>query len=385
MKSKHFLLLVVCLILAGQFAFAAEKTIGETGNDTIDVTLFYGEECPHCHDAIAFLEELREENPVISIAKYEVWHSRENYELFKETVKKFGFDPGITGVPLIIIEGVVIEGFYPNKIRTAIESCVVNIEDTGACEKDDPTVLENTIFGKIDLKEMSLPMIALVLGVIDGINPCATWVLVFLIAVLLETKDKKKMWIIVGSFISASFIIYFFILNTWLVAHEFMQVLPSMTLIVGIVSIVIGAMHLKEYFSKKEAVCKVTNEGMRQKILNKLNGYIQKSITPATILGIFLIAFLVNMFEFVCSLGIPAIFTKILTLAELSFWEYQSYILLYDLAFMLDDIVLFGGAAITLQILDISKYEKIIGIFGGIVLVLLGIYLVVSTIIPGLM
>lgn len=379
MKPKNLFLLGLFLLLVAVLASAADKSIDTLSDGNINITIFYGRECPYCHKTLQLLDELAKENPAIQIEKIETWHSMENYALFRETVKRYGYDPDRTGVPFTIIDGHTIEGFYPEKIRSAIDACFVQMDENEFCVADTnkPSTVSHFLFGTIDLKELSLPMLTIVLGIADGFNPCAMWVLVYLISILIATKDRKKIWLIVGTFVFASAVLYFIFLTAWLNLFLFIGFLPIVQIAVGVMAIATGIWHLKSHLSEKEAVCKVTDESGRRKIMEKINELTKKSIVPATLLGIVLLAFTVNLIEFVCSAGIPAVFTKTLTMSKLSVIEYYGYILLYDFFFMLDDILIFGGAALTLQFVDVTeKYVRYAGTIGGILLLILGILLI---------
>jgi hypothetical protein len=54
-----------------------------------------------------------------------------------------------------------------------------------------------------------------------------------------------------------------------------------------------------------------------------------------------LLAAAVNLVELMCSAGLPAIFTRVLTMSSLSSWSYYLYLLWYIIIFMLDDMVVF--------------------------------------------
>ena len=220
-------------------------------------------------------------------------------------------------------------------------------------------------------------MIAVILGLVDGFNPCAMWVLVYLISILLATRNKKRIWLIVGTFVFASGFLYFLFMTAWLNLFLFISFVGFVQTAVGIMAIAVGAYHLKEFFTKNGPVCKVTNSKTKKKIMGRINAIAGRAVVPATFLGIVVLAFTVNLFEFFCSAGIPAVFTKILAMSKLSAIQHYLYILLYDFFYMLDDIIVFGTAALALQMVDISgRYVKIASAIGGVVLVLLGIALI---------
>ncbi|MEM0360514.1 MAG: glutaredoxin family protein [Candidatus Diapherotrites archaeon] len=370
-----FLLFALCVASAANMVIAPSVAL-EDGN--INVVIFYGRECPHCHKALTLLEELAVKNPAIKIEKIETWHSPENYQLFRETLQKYGYDPNRPGVPFIIIEDQIIEGYNPEKIRAAIVACGLSLDQNQQCVDENlPQTVNLLFFGPIDIRGFSLPMLSIVLGLADGFNPCAMWVLIYLISLMVVTDDKKKILLLAGTFVFASGVLYFLFLTAWLNLFLFIGFLTPVQIAVGIVALITGAMHLKTHLSKKEAKCEVTTDKQKRKIIDRINAMSKQAIVPATFLGIVFLAFTVNLIEFVCSAGIPAVFTKILAAKNLSMIEYYFYILLYDLAFMFDDLIIFGGAALTLQYTDFShKYARIGGIIGGILLIVLGIILI---------
>jgi cadmium resistance protein CadD (predicted permease) len=83
----------------------------------------------------------------------------------------------------------------------------------------------------------------------------------------------------------------------------------------------------------------------------------------------------VNAVEFVCSAAIPAVFTQVLSLADLSTLQYYSYILLYVFFFMLDDLVIFATAAFALTSRTGDKYAKYSRPVGASILIVLGFLL----------
>jgi len=380
MPGSRFIVIALLLFLVFGFVSAVDTSLTEIQhNESIDVTIYYGRECPHCHTTIEFIEKLQKENPLIEINKFEVYHDQDNQKIYSEAVKSFGYDPNVLIVPFTIIGEKHIIGERLEEIEQAINECAVTNQEEETCPAGEevPATIDHILFGKIDISQMSLPMLTFILGIADGFNPCAMWVLVYLIAMLIETKDKKKIWLIVGTFVFASAVLYFIFLTAWLNLFLFLGFLSWIQVIVGLIAIATGIFHIREHLKPGAATCAVTDDSGKKSIMDKIKKLTEGAIVPATIVGLILLAFTVNLIEFVCSAGIPAVFTKILTLSDLSTLEYYGYILLYDFFFMLDDIIIFGGAALALNYVDINgKYVKFAGLFGGIVLLLLGIILI---------
>jgi len=376
--KKYLLLAFLCFWIAS-FALAGDNTFS-TGshNGKVNITIFYSKTCAYCHRTLLLLDDLSAQNPSLKVEKVEVYSSRENTQRWVNAWRAYGYDPNYISVPLTVIDGTPIVGYDPEKIRSLIETCILTHDENKPCSHDTNTnAIHHFFFGEINIRGMSLPVLAAVLGLADGFNPCAMVVLVYLIALIIETKDKKKMWLIVGTFVFASASLYLLFLTAWLHVLLNIGTQPLIQLIIGIVAIAAGIFSLKNHLRQKEATCKVTSKGTKEKILNKFNSLLKNPTTPLTILWIVFLAFAVNAIEFICSAFIPLVFTEKLAISNISMIERYGYILLYDFFYMLDDIVLFAGAALTLSFVDVTdKYARIAGIAGGLLMLLLGVMLV---------
>jgi hypothetical protein len=252
-------------------------------------------------------------------------------------------------------------------VLVLIGLAVFFIEQNGSCDVCKPQKLP------IDVSKYSLPVLAIILGLIDGFNPCAMWVLVFLIGLILGLKEKKKLWILVGSFVFASGVLYFLFMTAWLNVFFLIGYVRPVLLAVGLFGIYVGISNLRE-FAKGEITCPLPSK-RKLKLASELEKLVLSPLTWLTLGGIVILAFVVNAVEFACSSFIPVIFTQTLALHNLHSWAYYAYILLYDLFFMLDDLIIFSLAAFA-ALQAGPKYEKWARLIGGIVLLILGIMLV---------
>jgi hypothetical protein len=215
------------------------------------------------------------------------------------------------------------------------------------------------------------------LGIVDGFNPCAMWVLVYLIALLMGFGDRKRMILVVAVFVLASGILYFLFMTAWLNVFLFLSYFRPVTIMVGLAALGGGILSVKDYIETKGApVCKVTDVEGRKRITGDMKRLLSAPLTWATMLGIIILAFTVNSIEFLCSFALPAVFAQVLALSDLSFWEHYGYILLYDIFFMLDDMIIFGLAAWTVSGVSGETYSKYCKVIGGLVLLVLGLMLI---------
>lgn len=239
--------------------------------------------------------------------------------------------------------------------------------------------IEDYIIEQSGIKESSLIAFAFVIGLVDGFNPCAMWVLIYLITLVSQLNDRKKMWGIVGTFLLASGVVYFIILTLWLNGWDYLSYLVGAGWILtaaGVFALGTGIYFLYElYKSGGELVCKVGSIKQRKKTKTKIQTIINSPLTFATIIGIIALAFAINISEFVCSIGLPALFTQVISASNLTF-AYEYFLLgIYTFAFMLDDLIVFYFALKAVETPAFEKYSGLSKLIGGILMILLGIIL----------
>lgn len=393
-KRLFFFLLVIPVLL---FFFISPV---QAAGQPVDIYLFYGEGCPHCAEEEKFLqfEAQNKYGDKIKIHRFEVWYNIKNANLLTALAKKYNLRA--SGVPVTLVGEEAFVGFgrgYTDiKIDQAINNCLesgacvdpitklnppADNEDKSAKEKENKEVfkLDYPLIRNIDLNALSLPLLTIVLAAVDGFNPCAMWVLIFLISLLLGMENKKRMWLIGFTFIAASAATYFLFLAAWLNLFLFVGYIQLVRIAVGVIAIVAGVIHLKDYFTFKEGVCKVTDGEKRQKLFDRLKKILRSRYLLFTLAGVIILAFVVNLIELVCSIGLPAIYTNILSLNDLAAWQYYGYLLLYVFIFMLDDMLIFIIAMLTLRVAGLTgKYTKYSNLIGGLIILIVGILLILK-------
>ncbi len=254
------------------------------------------------------------------------------------------------------------------------------------CDEGDSAnsqfVFELPFLGVVDLRSFSLFSLSVILGVIDGFNPCAMWVLITFLVLLSQAGSKKKMIFLATVFMLAEAIMYNLILNVWYKTWDFVALDGLVTPLVGLLAIGGGIFFIWRWYKNKDAklVCDISDLDTQSKTINKFKQIIESPITVTSIFAILVIAFSVNIIEFACSIGIPQAYTKILELNGLVFIERQWYILVYTLGYMFDDLVVFGLAIWGFSRLEAhgGKYAQLSLIVGGILMLILGSILVLN-------
>jgi thiol-disulfide isomerase/thioredoxin len=372
--------LIISLIILG-------IVIGVTGQGTAgtgDINFFYLPGCPHCDAQKPFNEKLAEKYPGIRIVEHDA-ATPQGSALLSDMLAQLGVEkePEFPITIIIISENeVFISGWVSGgweseettgrEIEKALEQCLTgNCPPPAGEEPGDGIVLP--IIGKFIPADYSLPALAVILGLVDGFNPCALWVLVYLISLVMTLRDRRRIWLIVGSFVLASGVLYFLFMTAWLNVFLFIGYVRPVTVVIGLVALGGGILQIRDFIKTKgEIVCEVTSEESRGKTMARMQRIVSSPITLGTIVGIIALAFVVNAIEFVCSAAVPAVFTQVLALASLTTFQYYGYILLYVFFFMLNNLVIFGAAAFALTSNLGVRYAKYARPIGAAILIILG-------------
>ncbi len=373
--------LVFALILVGiVLSFQEYRGQKQDGLQEKQVTFFFHPQCPHCRRQKEFNPYLLAKYPEVSWKTFDT-SIPENARLFASFVAQSDRSPTDAVVPMTFIGPYVIAGFHsPETTGVRIEKAIL------AYLKDDPDLypedersggfrqtLELPLLGEIRLADYSFLSLAMIIGLVDGFNPCAMWVLVYLISLIMSLQDRQKIWILVGAFVASSGILYFLFMTAWLNVFLFLGYLRSLTLIIGLLALGAGIMNIREYLlSRGELVCKIGDAGSRRKTLGRVDRIVAAPLAFVSVFSIIGLAFVVNSIEFACSAALPAIFTHALSLKHLPLLQYYGYILVYDLFFMLDDLIIFSLAVLALDTSVGNRYARHCRIVGGVVLVVLG-------------
>ena len=345
--------------------------------DKPELHFFWAIGCPHCAEEEAFLDQMEEKyDDQLDIERYEVSRDLDNAKLMKQMGQELDID--VQGVPFTVVGDQHFIGYLNDATTGAkIEQAILSLIGEDSQEQTSSDKISLPVFGEIDLKSVSLPIITIMIGVLDGFNPCAMWALLFLISLLLGMKDRKRMWILGTTFIVASALVYFIFMAAWLNLILFLGFIIWVRVVIALIAMAGGGWNIRNYIKKrKEDGCEVVDTEKRKKVFDKLKNLTQQNKFWLALAGIVALAFAVNLVELICSAGLPAVYTQVLILNNLPTWQYYGYILLYVFFFMIDDLFVFFVAMITLKMTGIStKYSKWSSLIGGAIMVIIGLLL----------
>ena len=384
---------IVCVIVVLGMA-PKPKVPQELHSDDLEVFVRKG--CPHCEAAKQFLKQLQSENPHIRIQIRDLEEDHGALARLNHLASKLGVEH--IGVPTFYTQGELVIGYTSEEITGQILRNLLarpppqSNQDfpDGACalEKGEPCVspvipkpaetsgLTLPFVGPLSLPDLGLPLFTVLLGLLDGFNPCAMWVLLFLLSLLATLRDRKKMFLLAGTFVLVSGLVYFAFMAAWLNVFLVIGYSRMTQLLLGGIAMIIGAINVKEFFAFRQGVSLSIPESTKPGLYTRIRQILQAENMMGALFGIIVLAMLVNLIELVCTAGFPAIYTEMLSNQNFEWWRYYSYLGLYNLAYMADDAIMVTIAVITLSHRKLQEREgRCLKLLSGIVMVILGITL----------
>jgi glutaredoxin len=382
------------LLLCGGLA-AGVHAAGSADAATIEA--FVREGCPHCAKAEEFLARLQQEQPSLTIVVRDVQKDPSALERLKELARTQG--AGAARVPAVYVGGQLIIGYSEEAstdklIRSALAGRAASAAaaDAGTCEAEDslacpqagangvapPESFEVSLFGRtLTLDDVGLPAFTLAMGLLDGFNPCSMWVLLLMISLLAPMNNRRRMLAIAGTFVLIQGIAYFLFMAAWLNLFLVIGLSRASQLIIAAIAIVAGLINVKDFLALNIGVSLSIPEKAKPGIYSRMRAILHAESLGAAIVGAIILAILVQIVEFLCTSGFPALFTRILTLRELEPAAYYGYLLLYIAAYMLDDVVILTIGVVMLSRHRLQEREgRVLKLVSGLVMIGLGVYLI---------
>jgi glutaredoxin len=404
--GRAALLAALTLFVSGAYAQAtqgvATKDASARSAASVQIEAFVREGCPHCAKAEEFLARLGKERPGLQIVIRDVQKEPAALERLKELAS--AQRGAVARVPAVYVGGQLIVGYSESAhtdrlILAALggsgtagaapphEAGTCDAEESLACPKtggvatevaapaeQEPFQLE--LFGRtLTLDDVGLPAFTFAMGLLDGFNPCSMWVLLLMISLLAPLNDRRRMLAIAGTFVLIQGIAYFLFMAAWLNLFLLIGLSRASQLIIA--AIVAGLINVKDFMAFKVGISLSIPEKAKPGIYSRMRSILHAESLRAAIIGAIVLAILVQIVEFLCTSGFPALFTRILTLKELDTASYYGYLLLYIAAYMIDDIIVLGIGVTLLSRHRLQEREgRVLKLISGLVMIGLGLYLI---------
>lgn len=469
--------LLKCLLAAAMLLAICGWAIPQTASaaDHPILYLFWGDGCPHCHDEKEFLKDFPQKYPEVEMRWFEIWNHKE-FALLAEAMRQ-QYKITAASVPITLIGRWSLVGYSDaeksgREIEAQVVDCIKNgcvdalatlgprqavwlVQEQAAkraplgwelfpatiAPRKDMTFNvalpaphttpapsssanapeENTadvpLFGKISADKLGMPLFTLVIAGLDGFNPCAMWVLSFLLTLVIHAHSRKKILLIGSIFVIASGVIYFIFMVGWLNLYQ-ISILKRygnyLRIAVALIAIVMGAINCKDFFFFKRGISLTIPESAMPNLFKKMRKIVNAPTLSAmndskfmlalrltaqqhNLIGLFVLSLLklfqispligstivlavtANLIEFGCTLGLPAIFTNILAQQKFSAFQQYFYLTVYNVIYVVPLAAIVGVFAWKMGGRKLTEKEgRILKLVGGLLMLTLGMILLIK-------
>lgn len=403
----RYMLLAVLLLTVPFFTLCAETpdraaaaapqwlvTEGEgNGAARVPLYVFWSSSCPHCREALPFLEQLRNQEPWIDVLDYEITSSRENVERYVNMASGLGEEA--RSVPAFFVCGQMLTGFdsaegMGERILGLARFCrqMAGAGDQGQSREPGtlsappagpPGRIDVPLFGTLEAGSLSLPLFTLVIAGMDAFNPCAFFVLLFLLSLMVHARSRRRMLLIGGIFVLFSGLVYFLFMAAWLNLFLVVGGAPVVTAAAGATALIIGVLNVKDFFWLRQGPTLAIPESAKPGLFRRMRGLVTADNLGAMLLGTVALALAANSYELLCTAGFPMVFTRVLTLNGLSEPIYYAYLGLYNLIYILPLLAIVLVFTFTLGARKLGEQQgRVLKLLSGLMMLGLGLVMLAA-------
>lgn len=319
--------------------FAVWLLGGPLRANAAQIEVFTREGCPRCTVAKEFLAGLEAKRPGIVVVEHDVARDPQALARLRELARERRI--GALSVPTFVVGDEVVVGFE-------------SAETTGiallrALDRERPPPLVVPLFGALDVERIGLPIFTIALGLVDGFNPCAMWVLLFILSLLVNLHDRARMALIGATFVVVSGVVYFAFMAAWLQMFLLVGVGRAVQVALGAVAVLVGLVNVKDFVAYGRGFSLSIPQAVKPTLYAQARRILSAENLAGALAATVVLALLVNIVELLCTAGLPAVYTHVLARHELSSWQHYAYLGLYNAAYVFDDGVMVAIAVVTLS------------------------------------
>jgi glutaredoxin len=407
MRIRRWLLVIILLLSLGSLSLltaparAAEfdpslwVTTNTEGEPRVRLQVFWSRTCPHCRSALAFIETLRQHEPWIEIQTFELTQDRTNLQRYVEQARTLGEEA--QAVPAFFVCGRMLTGFdnaegmgaqllgLAHFCRRLGPSPVAGSGQGGSTFSAEAATLENAtaidlpLLGRVDANQLSLPALTLVLASLDAFNPCAFFVLLFLLSLMVHARGRGRMLLVGVTFVVFSGLVYFLFMAAWLNLFLVVGGAAVVTTVAGLIALLIGGLNIKDYFLFKQGPTLSIPDQAKPGLFARMRGLIAADRLGTLLLGTATLALAANSYELLCTAGFPMVFTRTLTLQQLPASTYYGYLALYNLIYVLPLLAIVLAFTFTLGARKLSERQgRVLKLLSGVMMLSLGLVMLLA-------
>lgn len=347
-----------------------------------DIEVFVQAGCPHCARARQYLARLQAERPTLRLAFHDVASDHEALA----RLRALAAARGITrlGVPAFLIRGVLLIGFDETTTGPRIAELVAAAAPSPASPTSPAPAaapvdaVEAPLVGRLSASELGLPLFTLAVGLLDGFNPCAMWALLYILSLLVNLRSRRRMLLVGGTFVLVAGVLYYAFMAAWLEAFLLIGFSRPIQLALGTLAVGIGVLNAKDFIAFGRGPSLAIPESAKRSLYPRMRRVLTAENLAGALAAVAVLSAMVNLVELLCTAGLPAVYTQVLSSQELSRAGYHLYLGLYTAAYVFDDGLMLGVATITLSRHKLQERGgRWLKLLSGLVMLALGLTLIV--------
>jgi len=358
---------------------------GEDGRPEVHLYFFWSLACPHCLEARPFVESIPDSRPWVKLHSLELTRHPEHVRHYVALAARVG-QPA-EAVPALLFCGRMWTGWDDEEhigkaLLDALDACR-EAARTGSTLDAAPSLpspaFNLPLLGEMDGDALSLPLLTVLIASLDAFNPCAFFVLLFLLSLMVHQNSRTRMLVIGGSFVLVSGLMYFAFMAAWLNLFRLLGNLAWVTLAAGTMALAVGLVNVKDYFRFGRGVSLSIPESSKPGIYRRARAILAAGNMPAMIAATVLLGVAANFYELLCTAGFPMVYTRLLTLQDLSPAGHYLYLALYNLVYVIPLALIVGAFAFTMGARRLSEREgRLLKLLSGVMMLQLGALLVLA-------
>ena len=372
------------LLLAAGIATAQDGP--SSAADPVALRVFVADGCPYCAAEKEWLEGLQHRYPDLVVEVYEVSGSAANRDLWVEMTRARGLEP--SGVPTTVLGDDIWVGFDEATIAPRIERAVAVAVSRSAPEPSpapvDPPVADTTIsvplLGEVDVGNRSLVLSTLIIGFVDGVNPCSLWVLSLLLALVLHTRSRRRVLIVGGTFLLVTTVLYGVYIAGLYSVLSYIAYITWIRVGVAAIAGTVGVIGIKDYFAFRRGPTLSIPESRKPGLFRRMREVTAADRPlPSVIAGTTVMAVGVSLIETPCTVGLPVVWSNLLAAQGVGSTGAVALFALYMLVFLIDELLIFGAAVVTMRAAKLQeRHGRLLKLVGGVVMVTLAAVMIVA-------
>jgi hypothetical protein len=353
---------------------------------SLDLYVFWGQGCPHCEAQQPFLAALEARHPGLVVHSHEVWRDPTHRPAFEMLARMHGIEAG--AVPTVFVGGQAFIGDAPHT-RQAIEAVVAAAlappaggaaVDAGVPRK----LLELPVIGVLDLGSQPLLVMTLLVAFVDGVNPCSLWVLTLLLGLVIRSGSRRRVALVGFTFLATTSTVYGLFVAGLMGAMSVIVHLGWLRWLVAAIALGMGAVDVKDYFSFGRGISRTIAAQHKPRLYARFRMLMDPSRSgPLLMATTMVVAGGAALVELPCTMGFPLVWNGILLERGVTGAAYLTLLLLYLLVYLLDELLLFAVAVVTLRMGRFGEsHGRPLKLVGGSLMLALGLVMLLD---PGLM